>query len=204
MRTSDWVLISSLLACHSASAPSTAPNAAGDRITLERTKCFGTCVAYALTIDAGGAIAFDRTDSGATHQTAAAEPSSVRRLLASIDSAGFFDLSSYAESSAVCRKAYMTDLPSARVTVVYRARSHTVEHYLGCRAVPPALWKIEVMIDSIGQSSRFLHGNFGGPFGSTYTCRGAVRRGQAWPDPMDSRTDVRHSGGPCRRVADVS
>jgi hypothetical protein len=145
-----------------------APNMAGDRVTMERTQCFGTCVAYILTIDGRGGVAFDRKDSVGTHRTGTADTSRVRHLLASIDSVGFFDLSDYAESSDVCRKAYMTDFPSATVTVTYRGRSHSVTHYLGCRGAPRALWTVEAMIDSVGQSSRFLHGHFGGPYGSTF------------------------------------
>lgn len=173
MRTPVGMLVMSLMACRSSLHPTVSPpppasSRAGDRVTLERTKCFGTCVAYILTIDGRGGIVFDRKDSVGTHRTGTADSSGVRHLLASIDSLGFFDLANYTESSAVCRKAYMTDFPSATITVAYRGRSHSVEHYLGCRAAPRPLWALEAMIDSVGQSSRFLDGHFGGPYGSTF------------------------------------
>jgi len=167
MRAPPWVLGLSLLGCHSSPPQSAAPHS-GDRVTMERTKCFGTCVPYIVTIEGDGGIAFDRKDSVAKHRTGTADPSRVRHLFVSVDSVGFFDLTNYPESAAVCRKAYMTDLPSATVTVAYRGRTHTVEHYLGCRAAPRAMWMLEAMIDSVGQSSRFLDGNFGGPYGSTF------------------------------------
>jgi hypothetical protein len=168
MRTSIWVLALCLIAGRSSSPLQTPANPTTDRVTLERTICYGTCVPYSLTIDGGGTIVFDRKDSVGTHRRGGTDPSDVRRLLAAIDSLGFFDLQSYAQNTALCRRAFMTDLSSATVTVVYKERSHSVEHYLGCQAAPRLLWTVEKMIDSAGHSLRYLDNNPGGPYGSTF------------------------------------
>lgn len=162
----------------SARAPSM-PAHAGDSVTLERTKCYGTCAAYAVSIDARGRVRFDfrgrqaipkdaATIAPATRDSGLVDPAKVAKLLAYIDSSGFFALPSYSESSAECQKAYNTDFPSATVSATYKGKSHSVEHYLGCHAAPAILWTIENMVDSVAESSRFLKGGFGGPFGSVF------------------------------------
>jgi hypothetical protein len=168
MRTSIWALALCVVAGRSLSSPKRLANPTGDRVTLERTTCYGTCVPYSLIIDGDGAVVFDRRDSVGIHRTGTADPSHVRRLLAAIDSLGFFDLPSYSEGSAVCRRAFLTDQSSATVTVAYKGRSHSVDHYLGCQAAPRVLWTVEAMIDSVGHSSHYLDNNPGGPYGATF------------------------------------
>jgi hypothetical protein len=174
-----WVITAATsLACHP-QPRTTALASAGDRATLERTTCYGTCAAYTVTADTHGTVIFDfrgrggaRGASGvvapSSRYSGIVDPASVARLLAHIDSSGFFELSSYPETAAVCRKAYNTDLPSAIVSAAYKGHSHSVEHYLGCRAAPHILWTIERMIDSTAGSARFLNGDFGSPYGSTF------------------------------------
>ncbi len=169
--------VASLEACHHRPPPpSVAP---ADFVTMERTTCYGTCAAYVVTIAAPGNVTFDfhgrlppQADTAHTAQTVrstgTADPARFMALLAFIDSVGFFTLPGYPETAPVCTKAYNTDFPSATVSVSYRGRTHSVEHYLGCHAAPHVLWAIESKIDSVAKSSRYLHNDFGMPFGSTF------------------------------------
>ncbi len=136
-----------------------------DSVKLERTACSGTCAAYVITINEGGAVVFT-FKGGVQHATV--DASSLQAILMAMDTSGFFTMPSYAETTAVCRKGFWTDFPSAIVTAAYKGRTHAVEHYQGCPGAPKVLRTIEHMVDSVGGSSRYLNGDFGSPDGSTF------------------------------------
>ena len=100
-------------------------------ISLERTRCFGTCPVYTVTVTAAGAAYF-ATDASARVDTVSVPPASVEALATAFDEARFFTLDSeYVPGRSTCPRA-ATDHPSAILTLQSSGRMHQVRHYHGC------------------------------------------------------------------------
>lgn len=126
-------------------------------ITLERTRCFGTCSAYSVTIDAAGNVAYEGKDFVRVkgRQTDRIPASHVRALLDTAERIGFFDLRDHYRTirNADGSETMVTDMPTTFVTVKRSGRSKRVEDYLGA---PKPLREFEREIDEAGHTQRWI------------------------------------------------
>src|ERR1700720_2063891 len=133
------------------------------RIQLTRTMCYGSCPDYEVTISGSGGVSYDGKQfvkvKGPQHATIDRER--VRQLLAAFDHARFFGL-----PGGKCPCAVYTDMPSAIITLTWRGRTRTLEHYYGCPCAPAALCGLERQIDQAADTDRWV-GNREGPVASS-------------------------------------
>ena len=140
-----------------AQAPGSEAPARADSIVLERTRCFGTCPAYRLSLARAGTVRFTSrwpadTPPGQGTVTAAA----FDELVAQAGRIGFWQLPDRIQGSPLCRMM-VTDLPTATVTLFARGRSKVVEDYHGCTGGPlDELRRFEQRIDSVAGSRRWV------------------------------------------------
>jgi len=124
-------------------------------VTLQRTQCYGGCPVYTLTVSGDGTVVYDGTADVKyigkdTSRITAAE---VRSLSEAIERSRFFSL----PDSLKCGE-YMTDNPSAIVTIDIGTARKRVDHYQGCRKFEgeEELYALERAIDSIAGSARWV------------------------------------------------
>src|SRR3954470_3094601 len=137
-----------LLAIASTAAAQTRTMPADTVIRLQRTSCFGTCPAYAVTIDATGSVTYEgeRNVRVVGQETAGIAPASIARLLQVADRVQFFAL----------RDAYdgdITDLPTTYVSITAGGRTKKVKDYYGA---PPGLKELEDAIDAAARTKRWI------------------------------------------------
>ena len=153
-------------ACHNRQEPAAAHAATADSLVLERTLCYGTCPAYRLRIGGDGAVAFISRNPGDTTgtRTDSIAPSQVEWLLGEAERTDFYSLPRViADDSTLC-PLRATDHPTATLTIFRQDSAHTVVDYHGCYAdhdlgIAPRveqLRRLEVAIDSVAQSSRWV------------------------------------------------
>lgn len=141
-------------------------------IRLERTRCFGSCPAYTLTIHGDGRVEYAGQDyvkvKGA--QEGRIEPGAVRALLSEFARAKFMSLPGDYEGEK-CTCGVCTDMASAVTKLVAGGVTHRVNHYYGCRCWPKELFELESAIDKAVHSEQWT-GDVSkeGPFGTT--CQG--------------------------------
>lgn len=131
-----------------ASAAQNASVPSDTRITLERTRCFGECPAYSVSVDASGNVTYVGKDLVRVVGEARAriDVSRVSELLDRARQIGFFDLRDE-------YKADVTDLPTTFVTVTTGGRSKRIEDYLGA---PRELREFERAIDQVTRTQRWV------------------------------------------------
>jgi len=133
------------------------------RIRMTRTMCYGPCPVYEVTISGKGEVSYNGTYfvkvTGSQHATIDREK--VRQLLTAFDQAKFFEL-----PGGKCPCATYTDMPSAIITLTWRERTRTLEHYYGCPCAPAALFDLEARIDRAADTDLWV-GNRGGPLASS-------------------------------------
>ena len=127
-------------------------------ISLERTPCFGTCPVYTISVTASGRVLFD----GRAHVprlglvTAEIPRQRVDSLLVELERAGYFGFAGrYAASEPACGR-YVTDLPSAIISVTRGGRTKRIEHDHGCGSAPLALAVLEKRVDEVLGSKRWI------------------------------------------------
>src|SRR5262249_27782579 len=95
-------------------------------ITLERTRCYGSCPAYSVTLRGDGSVEY-AGEIGVDipgRQAGRIDPSRVIELTKSAESIGFFTMkSSYFEDC--------TDLPTTTISIRTRTRNKRVSNYYG-------------------------------------------------------------------------
>lgn len=151
-----FLFVAFAAACAS-SAP--APAAGFDSITLERTRCFGFCPDYTVTIrDTGEVIYNGRNFVGVTgEQRAQAAPADVARLQALVARASLFSLRDE-------YRAHISDIPSFRVTVVQGGRTKSVLDYGGQGVgMPMIVREIQDEIDRVAGTNRWVPRPEGAP-----------------------------------------
>jgi hypothetical protein len=129
-----------------------------DSVSLERTRCYGTCPTYRVVLTRDGDVRFTSGDARFPRTAAASFiPASLDELAAEARVAGFWSLPArIADQPALCG-ARATDFPSAIVTVFTRAESRAVEDYRGCHGEGlERLRRLEEHIDSVAGSGRWL------------------------------------------------
>src|SRR5690242_2922799 len=113
-------------------------------IKLERTRCYGTCPAYVVTIHGDGRVEYD----GKAHvkETGTREGNvdiaAVRALASEFGKARFVGIASEF-SETKCKGRVCTDMPTAITEVRIKGTTHRVTHYYGCERAPKSLFKLE-------------------------------------------------------------
>ena len=155
-------------ACRTATqvGASQAGPATADSIVLERTRCYGTCPAYRLSVAAAGQVAFTSRNPGDEGRSArdSTTPGAFAGLVREAREIGFFALPDTIAADRTLCPAESTDSPTATVTVFARAGTKQVVDYRGCgggadpeaRRRVAALRALEARIDSVAGSSRWV------------------------------------------------
>lgn len=154
-------------ACAPASGPAGAPSAGTtpDSIVLERTRCYGTCPAYRLSLTAAGAISFTSRNPGEEGRSASdrTTPDAFRRLVRDAEAIGFATLPDTLENHPVFCPNPSTDSPTTTVSLFAAGRVKRVADYRGCAARDEqsaarleGLRALEARIDSTAGSGRWV------------------------------------------------
>lgn len=137
-------------------------------IRLERTKCYGTCPAYVLTIHGDGRVEYvDKEKDGAKDpKKGTVDRSAVKALFSEFTRTKFLSLPDYLLEKCTCRQC--TDLPSAITEIVVRGERHRVRHDYGCGCAPKELFELESAIDKAANVKQWTGDTSQkGPFGTT-------------------------------------
>src|SRR5262249_30641204 len=138
-------------------------------LTFERTRCYGSCPAYNLSIHGDGSVEYvgkNNVKAKGAH-TGRIELASIKRLMSEFSRAKFFSLKEeYSEEK--CFGRLCTDMPTAVTELKVKGLSHRVRHYYGCGEAPRALFDLESGIDK-AVNSRQWTGDVSrqGPYGTT-------------------------------------
>lgn len=140
-----------------ASVPGGEAPARADSVVLERTRCYGTCPAYRLSLARTGVVRFtSRWPADTPPGEGTVTVGAFDELVADAGRIGFWQLPDRIQGSSLCQ-VMMTDLPTATVTVFARGRSKAVEDYHGCHGGPlEDLRRFEQRIDSVAGSRRWI------------------------------------------------
>jgi len=136
---------------------------ADTKIVLERSKCHGTCPAYALTIAADGRVHFEGRgyaydpEPEKPHMVDAGDatiaPAKLLALVNRIRSAGYFEMEDDYPTK-------FTDGRRAKISVTLDGRTKNiadeVRYDADAGTVPPALRELEDEIDLVAGSKQFL------------------------------------------------
>jgi len=131
-------------------------------ITLTRTDCFFTCLAYTVTISAAGKVVFDGKANvkvkGRSETTIS--PEQVQLLIEAFEKAKFFSFrNSYSLPEDGCR-VYDGDASSATISIVLNGKSKSIDHYLGCHQKKGtsvrALIELENLIDDLTNTTQWI------------------------------------------------
>jgi hypothetical protein len=138
-------------------------------IHLERTACFGSCPAYAVTIHGDGRVVYAGKDHVKVkgERVGRVDPATIRTLVSEFARARFLALpKEYSEEKCACRRC--TDMASAVTELIAGGTTHRVNHYYGCACAPKALFELESAIDKAAQAEQWT-GDVSkqGPFATT-------------------------------------
>ena len=154
-------IIGSILVAYLSSPPDS------DYVKLQRTRCYGTCPAYSVTVFAGGKVVYvgEHFVKVTGKRSYTVRKATVRRLFQSIQKMNFFSLASeFLKEKRVRTKpdgtidtllVDVTDSPTRYITVRIGNRLKTVKNYYGG---PPELEELEVSIDKVAQTSKWVKG----------------------------------------------
>ena len=118
-----------------------------NKISLERTACFGTCPVYKLTVYSDGKVEYEGKDhvKEKGSRSSKIEEKLFLRLMKKVDEIGFFKLNDRYEGR-------ITDLPTRITTVTKGDVSKTVRNYYGG---PKDLYDLEQLIDEVTNSAQW-------------------------------------------------
>ena len=130
---------------------------AADSIVLERTRCFGTCPAYRLSVSRSGKVHFEsRNPDDETRATADVPTIQFEWILSKAHHIDFLALPNrIADNKHYCPTT-VTDNPTAIVTVFMGAGSKRVEDYYGCYWAPAGLRELEEYVDRVTNAKRWI------------------------------------------------
>lgn len=148
-----------LAAC--ASPPTQPPaDTANASITLERTRCFGFCPDYSVTVRGDGQVIYQgRAFVGVEgERRAEVSPQAAAALFARAEAIGFVNLRDE-------YRANITDIPSARVTLVTPdGRTKSVLDYGGeAVGMPASVRALQDEIDRVAGTNRWVPRPAGAP-----------------------------------------
>ncbi len=141
-------------------------------VLLERTKCYGICPAYRLTIHGDGRVEYEGRDYVKEKGTREGhlDTDRVKALISEFAGANFVALSE-GYSEAKCSR-YCTDMPTAVTELSVRGVTHRVRHYYGCGGAPKALFDLESAVDKAANVEQWTGDvSKAGPFGTTCSNR---------------------------------
>lgn len=117
-------------------------------ISLERTRCFGVCPAYTVTIYGDGTVVYEGVDFVKVKgtQTAQIPQEDVRELVDDFYAAGFFQLRDRYEQQA-------SDLPSQTTSITIDGTTKTVFRY---GFEPARLVELEDRIDEVAGTEKWV------------------------------------------------
>lgn len=117
-------------------------------ITLERTRCFGACPVYTVTLYGDGRVEYNGIDfvDVAGMQTDFAGAEAVAMLADEMVAAGYFEW-----DDAYTRR-YVTDLPTVITSLTIDGETKRIERYEGDDRAPAALVALEIQIDRLANS----------------------------------------------------
>ena len=126
-------------------------------IQLQRTRCYGTCPVYRVTIDARGTATWvgEMFVRVVGTQTARIDPSQVAALLAHAERIHFFAMRDQYRGveNPDGTVISVTDQPTTIVTITVNGRTKRVENYLGA---PDALVEFERAIDEAAGTKQWV------------------------------------------------
>ena len=118
-----------------------------NKISLERTACFGTCPVYKLTVYSDGKVEYEGKEyvKEKGPRTSRISEKNFLRLMKKVEGIGFFRLNDRYEGR-------ITDLPTRITTVTKGDVSKTVRNYYGG---PKGLHDLEQLIDEVTNSAQW-------------------------------------------------
>jgi hypothetical protein len=118
-----------------------------DKISLERTACFGRCPVYKVTVSGDGKVEYEGKDHVKEKglRSSKIDEKLFLRLMKKVDEIGFFKLDDRYEG-------LVTDLPTRITTVTKGELSKTVRNYYGG---PKGLHDLEQLIDEVTNSTQW-------------------------------------------------
>jgi hypothetical protein len=137
-------------------------------IRLERTRCFGSCPAYILTIHGDGRVEYVDKEKAEVKspKQGTVDRGAVKALVSEFARAKFLSLPDYLLEKCKCQQC--TDLPSAITEIVFRGETHRVKHDYGCGCAPRALFELELAIDKAAKVEQWTGDTSKrGPYGTT-------------------------------------
>jgi hypothetical protein len=139
------------LSCHTAARPKDMRSVS---IRLERTRCFGTCPDYSVTIHGDGSVKYfgKYYVDIPGEQTARIQPDKVNELLTAFDNIHFFYLRDRYTDSC-------TDLPTVYISLAFDGKSKRIENYF-CHqekwGLQVDLTKLADLIDTVSGSRQWI------------------------------------------------
>ena len=124
---------------------------ANSKIILERTRCYGLCPAYKLTIYADGKVEFfgDKFVGAKGSHAKTISQKNVEFMFTEVYNANFFDLNGRYD----CFEG--SDNPTVKIAVTKGKRAKEIVHYLGCKSADKeelaALTTLEDKIDELAE-----------------------------------------------------
>ena len=138
-------------------------------IQLERSRCFGICPAYTVTIHGDGRVEYN--GKSYVKQTGTREgrigADKIRDLLSDFRKTKFWGITEdYSEEK--CKGRFCTDMATAVTELTIKGQTHRVKHYYGCGGAPKSLFDLESAIDKTANSEQWTGDvSKAGPFGTT-------------------------------------
>jgi hypothetical protein len=130
-----------------------------DSVVLERSRCFGGCAAYRVSISRNQVVHFEsrtRGDSGRSATDKLEQQGEFRTVTLGAQSIYFFNLPESISNNELLCGPRSTDNPSATVTIFFAGGSRQVEDYLGCAWSPAGLRELQESIDRIAKTKRWV------------------------------------------------
>jgi hypothetical protein len=123
-------LIAALSGCSSAPIPRATSEA--DSLVLERTRCFGTCPPYRLSLTAAGRVDFLSRGGDATRDSGNVSQATLAALVQRAEAFGFFALPDRLQRGSPICTDWATDHPTVIVTIYRASGAKAVVDYHGC------------------------------------------------------------------------
>jgi len=129
-----------------------APGYYFDKITLQRTRCFGVCPVYNLTIMGDGRVIYKGEDFVKVKgkRVSRIDNDKIKKLAQAFKEADYSSLKSNYENFTA------TDMPYAITSITINGEIKKVKHYHGDFSAPKKLTKLEDRIDKIVGTSKWL------------------------------------------------
>jgi len=135
--------------------PTAEPPAPKLTVHMKRTRCYGSCPAYEVTIASDGSVRFVGEEFVTVDQaTGHISRDQLRALSQLIDAAHFFELHDrYVDAGC---KSVWTDSPTTTIDITRDGRKKSIERYHGCEGAPLELDELANSIDLIAGTAPWV------------------------------------------------